>query len=110
MTARSLVRAFEEEKPIAWFCRNLPRNKELERRAVKSEEVRFVWLFVFFDLPVGTKADRRWAIRFRTCLKDDGFLMLHLSMYARVCRGEDAADKHAQRVTKNLSPTANKRV
>ena len=24
---------------------------------MKSEEVRFVWMFVFFDLPVGTKTD-----------------------------------------------------
>ena len=31
-----------------------------------SEETRFVWLFVFFDLPVGTKAERRDASRFRT--------------------------------------------
>ena len=71
---------------------------------MKTEEVRFVWMFVFFDLPVGTKADRRWATRFRNFLKGDGFLMLQWSVYARVCRGEDAADKHAQRVTKNLPP------
>lgn len=71
---------------------------------MRAEEVRFVWMFVFFDLPVGTKADRRWATRFRKFLKDDGFLMLQLSVYARVCRGEDAANKHAQRVTKNLPP------
>jgi CRISPR-associated protein Cas2 len=71
---------------------------------MNAEEVRFVWMFVFFDLPVGTKADRRWATRFRKFLRDDGFLMLQLSVYARVCRGEDAAQKHAQRVTKNLPP------
>lgn len=71
---------------------------------MKSDEVRFVWMFVFFDLPVGTKTDRRHATRFRKFLKDDGFLMLQLSVYARVCRGEDAADKHLQRVTKTLPP------
>lgn len=71
---------------------------------MKSEETRFVWMFVFFDLPVGTKADRRWATKFRKFLKDDGFLMLQLSVYARVCRGEDAAEKHAARITKNLPP------
>ena len=71
---------------------------------MKLDEVRFVWMFVFFDLPVGTKADRRWATKFRKFLKDDGFLMLQLSVYARVCRGEDAAEKHAQRVTKSLPP------
>jgi CRISPR-associated protein Cas2 len=71
---------------------------------MKSEEVRFVWMFVFFDLPVGTKADRRNATRFRNFLKDDGFMMLQWSVYARVCRGGDAADKHDRCVTKSLPP------
>lgn len=69
---------------------------------MKSSEVRFMWLFVFFDLPVGTKPQRRAASRFRNFLKDDGFLMLQFSVYARVCRGEDGVDKHQMRVTKNL--------
>ena len=29
---------------------------------MKAEEVRILWLFVFFDLPVATKADRRAAL------------------------------------------------
>ena len=65
-------------------------------------EVRFVWLFVFFDLPVGTKPERRDAARFRHFLRDDGCMMLRYSVYARVCRGEDGAMKHIARVTKNL--------
>ena len=69
---------------------------------MKTEEVRFVWLFVFFDLPVGTRAERRAAARFRNFLKDDGFLMLQFSVYARICRGEDGAMKHVARVTRNL--------
>lgn len=71
---------------------------------MRSEEVRFVWMFVFFDLPVGTKADRRNATRFRKFLKDDGFMMLQWSVYSRVCRGDDGAEKHGQRVRKNLPP------
>ena len=67
-----------------------------------AEETRFVWLFVFFDLPVGTKAERRDASRFRNFLKDDGFMMLQYSVYARVCRAEDGAMKHVARVTRNL--------
>lgn len=63
-----------------------------------------MWIFVFFDLPVGTKAERRHATRFRKFLKDDGFMMLQWSVYARVCRGEDGADKHDSRVTKALPP------
>lgn len=69
---------------------------------MKLDEARYMWLFVFFDLPVGTKAERNAATRFRNFLKDDGFLMLQLSIYARVCRGQDGVDKHLSRVTKNL--------
>ncbi|MCA3556533.1 CRISPR-associated endonuclease Cas2 [Aestuariivirga sp.] len=69
---------------------------------MKSAEVRYMWLFVFFDLPVGTKVERRAATRFRNFLKDDGFLMLQWSVYARVCRGEEATGKHHARVTSNL--------
>lgn len=61
-----------------------------------------MWLFVFFDLPVGTKPERRAATRFRNFLKDDGYMMLQYSVYARVCRGEEAVDKHVARVTKSL--------
>lgn len=61
-----------------------------------------MWLFVFFDLPVGTKPERRDATRFRNFLKDDGFMMLQYSVYARVCRGEDGALKHVARVTRNM--------
>ncbi len=69
---------------------------------MNAEGVRIVWMFVFFDLPVGTKPERRAATRFRNFLKNDGYMMLQWSVYARVCRGEEAADKHVQRVTKSL--------
>lgn len=69
---------------------------------MKSAEVRYMWLFVFFDLPVGTKPERRAATRFRNFLKDDGFLMLQWSVYARVCRGDEATSKHQIRVTNHL--------
>jgi CRISPR-associated protein Cas2 len=69
---------------------------------MKAEEIRILWLFVFFDLPVGTKQERRVATRFRNFLKDDGYMMLQFSVYARVCRGEEAVDKHVQRVIKQL--------
>ena len=69
---------------------------------MKSQEVRILWLFVFFDLPVGTKAQRRAATRFRNVLKDDGYMMLQYSVYARVCRGDDAVDKHVSRICKQL--------
>jgi CRISPR-associated protein Cas2 len=62
-----------------------------------AAEVRFMWLFVFFDLPVGSKDQRRRANRFRNFLKDDGYIMLQFSVYARVCRGQDAVKKHVNR-------------
>ena len=69
---------------------------------MRTEEVRIMWLFVFFDLPVGTKPERGAATRFRNFLKDDGYMMIQFSVYARVCRGEEAVDKHIARVAKNL--------
>lgn len=61
-----------------------------------------MWLMVFFDLPVGTKAERKQATRFRSFLKRDGFLMLQFSVYARLCRAEEGVDKHLKRVRSNL--------
>lgn len=69
---------------------------------MKPEQVRILWLFVFFDLPVKTKPERRAATQFRNFLKDDGYMMLQYSVYARACRGEDAVEKHLSRVIKKL--------
>ena len=65
---------------------------------MKAEEVRFMWLFCFFDLPVGSRTRRKAASRFRTHLKSDGFLMLQWSVYARLCRGDDSVQKHVARL------------
>ena len=67
-----------------------------------SEEIRFLWLFVFFDLPVGTKVERRVATRFRKFLLDDGYMMLQWSVYARICRGQEAINKHLSRLQVDL--------
>ena len=61
-----------------------------------------MWLFVLFDLPVGTKSERSAATRFRNFLKDDGFLMLQFSVYARICRADEGLEKHLARVQKEL--------
>lgn len=68
-----------------------------------------MWMFVLFDLPVGSKTERRYASKFRHFLKDDGFMMLQFSVYARVMRGEDAVEKHQQRIVNNLPPTGSVR-
>lgn len=69
---------------------------------MEADEVRFMWLMVFFDLPVKTKPQRRRASQFRQFLKKDGYMMLQLSVYARVCRGQDAVDKHIRGVRSSL--------
>ena len=59
-------------------------------------------MLVFFDLPVGTKTERREATRFRNFLLKDGYHMLQFSVYARVCNGNDAVNKHRMRLRSNL--------
>lgn len=50
-----------------------------------------MWLFAMFDLPVGTRAERRAHTAFRKFLKREGFTMLQYSVYARYCGSEDVA-------------------
>ena len=61
-----------------------------------AEEVRYMRLLVFFDLPVKTKDDQREANRFRNFLLRDG--------YDRVCRGPENVETHIRRLQKNLPP------
>ncbi|MXV43535.1 CRISPR-associated endonuclease Cas2 [Saccharibacter sp. 17.LH.SD] len=65
---------------------------------MKAEEARFLWLMIFFDLPVRTKTQRRQATRFRNFLRHDGFIMVQYSVYARIGRGKDSIEKHLRRV------------
>jgi len=77
---------------------------------MRSEEVRFMWLLCLFDLPVGTKQQRGRAGRFRIFLKNDGYMMLQLSVYARICRGQEAVDKHIRRVKTALPSEGSVRI
>lgn len=58
-----------------------------------------------FDLPVGTKYQRRQATRFRKALLDDGFEMLQFSVYTRICPNRDSAEKHLSRI-KRVTPNS----
>ena len=62
---------------------------------------RYVRVLVLFDLPTGTKAERKQASQFRSFLVGDGFDMLQFSVYSRLCPNRDVAMKHLTRVTKN---------
>lgn len=60
------------------------------------------WLLVTFDLPVGTKDQRKRATNFREFLKDDGFLMLQWSVYARPCVSFPRQETHLDRVRRQI--------
>ena len=62
----------------------------------------FMRLFVLFDLPVKSSAERREAARFRKFLLNDGYYMLQYSVYVRIVNGPEAARKHEARLHRNL--------
>lgn len=63
-----------------------------------------MWVLALFDLPVGTKQQRYEYSRFRSRLRDDGFVMLQYSVYARPCPNEENAKVHFERVRSILPP------
>ncbi len=66
-----------------------------------------MWLFVFFDLPVSTKEERKSAAIFRKGLENDGFIMKQFSVYVRLCSSKENRDVHVRRV-KALLPESGK--
>ena len=67
-------------------------------------------ILVFFDLPVKTKEERRSASRLRSFLLNDGYHMVQYSVYARVCNGMAAVEKHRARLRLNLPPNGSLRM
>ncbi len=59
---------------------------------------KIMWLIVVFDLPVGTKTERRRATGFRNLLIDEGFMMKQFSVYLRACPNRASADALADRI------------
>ena len=66
---------------------------------------RLMWMMVIFDLPVGTKKERRAATKFRQFLLDQGFSMTQFSVYMRFCGGKDQAEARAKRIERALPKT-----
>lgn len=62
------------------------------------------WLVVTFDLPVGTKEQRKCATDFRKFLLDDGYQMIQWSVYARACVTFARQETHIDRLKKDLPP------
>lgn len=61
-------------------------------------------IFVFFDLPVLTEANRRNYRLFRKFLIKSGFLMLQESVYCKLALNGAAADSIVDNVKKNKPP------
>lgn len=61
-------------------------------------------LLVFYDLPVTSQEKRQAYQHFHHYLLRDGFDMMQFSVYVRICNGLDAANKHFERLKKNLPP------
>ena len=62
-------------------------------------------ILVMFDLPTGSKAERKTYSQFRKFLISDGYTMDHFSVYSRTTLGRDNVDAHIARLKANL-PTA----
>lgn len=63
---------------------------------------RVMWVFVFFDLPTDTKANRKIYAIFRKNLLKDGFIMFQFSIYKRHCASKENAEVHIKRVKRLL--------
>ena len=70
---------------------------------IRLNAYHIMWLFVFFDLPVMTKKERKAAALFRNNLEKDGFSMMQFSVYIRHCGSYESMQVHIKRV-KNFVP------
>lgn len=66
-------------------------------------------LVVFYDLPVVSAANKKAYARFHKFLLRDGYDMVQFSIYARICNGADAVNKHINRLSSNLPVEGNVR-
>lgn len=62
---------------------------------------RFMWLIVMFDLPVGTKPERRAAAKFRQWLLDEGYEMSQFSIYLRFCGSREQMERRVRDIGRN---------
>jgi CRISPR-associated protein Cas2 len=70
--------------------------------ATQLSGYRLMWIFVMFDLPVGTKEQSRSATKFREFLLDEGFEKSQFSVYARFCNGKEQYETYLRRVEAKL--------
>jgi CRISPR-associated protein Cas2 len=66
---------------------------------------RIMWIFVLFDLPVGTKKERKAATKFRETLLDLGFEMSQFSVYLKFSASKEQAEAVERRVEQAMPPS-----
>jgi CRISPR-associated protein Cas2 len=66
----------------------------------RCNEYRIMWIFVFFDLPTETKAQKKTHAKFRKDIMGQGFKMFQFSIYSRWCGSRESAEAHTARVEK----------
>ena len=69
-----------------------------------------MWLFVMFDVPVGSRTARRRYARLRKALKRQGFSMLQYSVYARYFASEEATTRHRRLIRAMVPPSGHVRL
>lgn len=65
---------------------------------------RLMWMVVMFDLPVGTRQERKAATKFRQALLDMGFEMSQFSVYFRFCGTKEKTEKFVRKVREKAPP------
>ena len=83
----------------------MPRNAQRDKKSSLNSEqstalsaYRIMWTFVLFDLPVGTKKERKAANKFRHSLLDLGFEMSQFSVYLKFCAGKEQGEALSRQV------------
>lgn len=71
---------------------------------IRLNAYHIMWLFVFFDLPVTTKKERKQATQFRKELMKDGFAMMQFSVYIRHCASYESQNVHLKRIKTIVPP------
>lgn len=66
--------------------------------------MRVMRLLVMFDLPTGSKAERRSYAEFRKFLVKDGYHMEQFSIYSRLLLTRESSAAHVERLRCNLPP------
>jgi len=63
-----------------------------------------MWIMVLFDLPTGTREERKAYTQFRDFLLDESFVMAQYSVYLRHVTGRAEAGPIIERIKRNVPP------